>query len=58
MRRQMDVNSDMGESFGNWVMGNDAALLPFVTTANVACGFHAGDPVTLLRTVRRVPLRR
>ena len=52
MRRQMDVNSDMGESFGNWVMGNDAALLPFVTTANVACGFHAGDPVTLVRTVR------
>ena len=38
MSRQMDVNSDMGESFGNWVMGNDAALLPFVTTANVACG--------------------
>jgi 5-oxoprolinase (ATP-hydrolysing) subunit A len=52
MRRQMDVNSDMGESFGNWVMGNDGALLPLVTTANVACGFHAGDPVTLLRTVR------
>jgi UPF0271 protein len=52
MKRQMDVNSDMGESFGNWVMGNDAALLPLVTTANVACGFHAGDPVTLLRTVR------
>jgi len=52
MSRQMDVNSDMGESFGNWVMGDDAALLPFVTTANVACGFHAGDPVTLIRTVR------
>src|SRR5437870_9469176 len=52
MRRQMDVNSGMGESFGNWVMGNDAALFPFVTTANVACGFHAGDPVTLVRTVR------
>ena len=52
MRRQMDVNSDMGESFGNWVMGDDATLLPFVTTANVACGFHAGDPVTLIRTVR------
>jgi UPF0271 protein len=52
MKRQMDVNSDMGESFGNWVMGNDAAVLPLVTTANVACGFHAGDPVTLLRTVR------
>jgi 5-oxoprolinase (ATP-hydrolysing) subunit A len=52
MRRQMDVNSDMGESFGNWAMGDDAALFPFVTTANVACGFHAGDPVTLVRTVR------
>jgi UPF0271 protein len=52
MKRQMDVNSDMGESFGNWAMGDDAALLPFVTTANVACGFHAGDPVTLIRTVR------
>ncbi len=46
----VDVNCDMGESFGRWVLGDDAAVLPFVTSANVACGFHAGDPVTLRRT--------
>lgn len=46
----VDVNCDMGESFGRWVLGDDAAVLPFVTSANIACGFHAGDPVTLRRT--------
>ncbi|NIP95824.1 MAG: LamB/YcsF family protein, partial [Akkermansiaceae bacterium] len=51
-RDRMDINCDMGESFGNWVMGNDSGMLPHITTANVACGFHASDPITMLDTVR------
>src|SRR3954471_18658034 len=47
----MDLNSDLGESFGRWVLGDDEAMLGLVTSANVACGFHAGDPSTLRRTV-------
>ena len=46
----MDLNSDLGESFGRWTLGDDAAMLDIVTSANVACGFHAGDPTTLRRT--------
>ena len=46
----IDLNSDLGESFGVWQLGDDAAMLELVTSANVACGFHAGDPSTL-RTV-------
>jgi UPF0271 protein len=46
----VDLNSDLGESYGVWVLGDDAALLDVVTSANVACGFHAGDPSTLRRT--------
>ena len=42
----------MGESFGAWTLGNDAALMPFITSANVACGFHAGDPTVMKATVR------
>jgi 5-oxoprolinase (ATP-hydrolysing) subunit A len=45
----MDLNSDLGESFGRWRLGDDAAMLRVVTSANVACGFHAGDPSTLRR---------
>ncbi|MDR6172920.1 UPF0271 protein [Nocardioides zeae] len=48
--RAVDLNSDVGESFGRWVLGDDAAVLAEVTSANVACGFHAGDPSTLRRT--------
>jgi UPF0271 protein len=48
----MDLNSDLGESYGRWALGDDAALLEVVTSANVACGFHAGDPSTIDRTVR------
>jgi 5-oxoprolinase (ATP-hydrolysing) subunit A len=47
---QIDLNADLGESFGTWVLGDDAAMLELVTSANVACGFHAGDPTTLRRT--------
>ncbi len=46
----MDLNADVGESFGRWRLGDDEALLPHLTSANVACGFHAGDPLTLRRT--------
>jgi len=48
----IDINSDLGESFGAWSMGDDAAMLDIVTSANVACGFHAGDPAGILRTVK------
>ena len=47
---RIDLNSDVGESYGRWELGDDAALLEVVTSANVACGFHAGDPSTLRRT--------
>jgi UPF0271 protein len=50
--RAIDLNSDLGESFGAWSMGDDAAMLDIVTSANVACGFHAGDPAGILRTVK------
>ena len=46
----VDLNADLGESYGSWTMGDDDALLDVVTSANVACGFHAGDPATMLRT--------
>ena len=49
----VDLNADLGESFGRWSLGDDDAMLDLVTSANVACGFHAGDPATLRRTCRR-----
>ncbi|UWX97712.1 LamB/YcsF family protein [Arthrobacter zhaoxinii] len=48
----IDLNSDVGESFGNWTMGDDAAIFESVSSANVACGFHAGDPSTIAQTCR------
>jgi UPF0271 protein len=48
----VDLNCDMGESFGAWTLGNDAALMPYLTSANIACGFHAGDPAVMKQTVR------
>lgn len=48
----VDLNCDLGESFGAWTLGQDEAILPFVTSANIACGFHAGDPAVMRRTVR------
>ena len=50
--KTIDLNSDLGESYGAWRMGDDAAMLDIVSSANVACGFHAGDPAGLLRTLR------
>ncbi|MFG1931653.1 LamB/YcsF family protein [Mycobacterium sp. NPDC048908] len=48
----VDLNADLGEGFGMWELGDDDAMLDVVTSANVACGFHAGDPALLLRTCR------
>jgi UPF0271 protein len=53
----VDLNSDLGESYGAWKMGDDAALLGVVSSANIACGFHAGDPAGLLKTVRHAAER-
>ncbi len=49
--QRLDLNVDMGESFGRWRLGDDAAMMPFVSSVNVACGFHAGDPQTMRETV-------
>ncbi|MGV9663151.1 LamB/YcsF family protein [Nocardia niigatensis] len=46
----LDLNSDLGEGFGDYTLGDDAAMLDVVTSANIACGFHAGDPATMRRT--------
>ena len=54
---QIDLNADLGESFGVWRLGDDEAMLDVVTSANVACGFHAGDPALLLRTCRAAAAR-
>jgi len=51
MTLRIDLNCDMGESYGAWKMGNDEAILPFVSSANIACGFHGGDPATMRKTV-------
>jgi UPF0271 protein len=48
---RIDLNADVGESYGAWTIGEDAALIPLITSANVACGAHAGDPVVMARTV-------
>lgn len=53
MRSNLDINADMGESFGNWNMGRDEELLPLISTANMACGFHASDPVIMMERVEQ-----
>lgn len=55
--RSIDLNADVGESFGAWHMGDDAAMLDIVSSANVACGFHAGDPMTMRATCERAAAR-
>jgi 5-oxoprolinase (ATP-hydrolysing) subunit A len=52
MAPRIDLNADVGESLGPWPMGDDEALIPLVTSVNIACGSHAGDPATIRRTVR------
>ena len=49
---RVDINCDMGEAFGLYRMGDDEGIMPFITVANVACGFHASDPVVMRNTVR------
>jgi UPF0271 protein len=49
---RIDLNADLGESFGRWTLGNDAGLMESITSANIACGYHAGDPGVMRRTVR------
>ncbi|CCW30931.1 5-oxoprolinase subunit PxpA [Xenorhabdus nematophila] len=51
MIKTIDLNSDLGEGFGQWRMGNDKAMLEIVSSANIACGFHAGDPAGILQTL-------
>ncbi len=48
---EIDINSDVGEGFGNYTMGNDEGIMKYLTTANIACGFHAGDPCVMRKTV-------
>lgn len=54
---KIDLNSDLGESFGPWAMGDDASMLDIVTSANIACGFHAGDPAGILTVVKQAVAR-
>jgi len=51
MIKYIDINCDMGESYGNFRLGHDLALMPFLSSCNIACGFHGGDPSTLLHTL-------
>jgi 5-oxoprolinase (ATP-hydrolysing) subunit A len=51
MASKIDLNADMGESYGRWTLGDDDALMPCLTSANIACGFHGGDPHVMRRTV-------
>lgn len=53
----IDLNSDLGEGFGPWPMGDDTAMLAIVTSANIACGFHAGDPAGILTVLREAARR-
>jgi 5-oxoprolinase (ATP-hydrolysing) subunit A len=52
MKIKIDLNCDMGESFGQYRLGEDAAVMPFISSANIACGLHAGDPLVMQATVR------
>ena len=51
MKFRVDINCDLGESYGAFKVGNDAEIMPYITSANVACGLHAGDPLTMAQTV-------
>lgn len=54
---QIDLNADVGEGFGPWTMGEDEALFEVISSANIACGFHAGDAAIMARTVRLAQAR-
>lgn len=51
MKLQIDINCDLGEGYGAFKMGADAEIMPHITSANIACGFHAGDPITMAQTI-------
>jgi UPF0271 protein len=51
LKIRIDINCDLGESYGEFKVGNDEKIMPYITSANVACGFHAGDPVTMMQTI-------
>ena len=51
MTTYIDINCDMGESYGRWTLGNDEGVMPHITSANIACGFHGGDPHVMRKTV-------
>jgi len=51
LKREIDINCDLGESYGEFKIGNDEKIMPHITSANIACGFHAGDPTTIVRTI-------
>ena len=50
---EIDINCDLGESYGNDIVGNDRAIFPYITSCNIACGFHGGDPLTIENTIRQ-----
>ncbi|MEM3696182.1 MAG: 5-oxoprolinase subunit PxpA [Candidatus Bathyarchaeia archaeon] len=52
MTLKIDINCDLGESYGAFKVGNDMGIMPYITSANVACGFHAGDPLTMAKTIK------
>ena len=52
MANMIDLNCDMGESYGRWTLGADEAIMPYITSANIACGFHGGDPHVIRKTRR------
>src|SRR3989304_1191460 len=56
--KHIDLNCDMGESYGRWTLGADAEIMPFITSANVACGYHGGDPHVMRTTVALAPGQR
>ena len=51
MKPRIDINCDLGESYGAFKVGNDEKIMPHITSANIACGFHAGDPMTMAQTI-------
>ena len=50
--KTIDINCDMGESYGNYQIGNDLAIFPYITSSNIACGFHGGDPLHMEKTIK------
>ncbi len=52
LKAKIDINCDLGESYGEFKVGNDSEVMPYITSANIACGFHSGDAITIAQTVR------